>query len=94
MEALVVVVIIFVLPTHPLAFIIFNTFSTCYNAYGHCGREIYPKGWSEHWLGRWLNTSTAHDRHHADARHNYSFYFLFWDRLMGTAAVSSSRQGK
>ncbi|WP_373997022.1 sterol desaturase family protein [Duganella vulcania] len=38
----------------------------------------------KHWLGRWINTSTAHNTHHARGRYNYSWYFLFWDRMMGT----------
>jgi len=25
----------------------------------------------------------AHNFHHKTARHNFGFYFLFWDRLMG-----------
>jgi sterol desaturase/sphingolipid hydroxylase (fatty acid hydroxylase superfamily) len=35
-------------------------------------------------LGRWINTSVAHNAHHATARYNYSLYFLWWDRWMGT----------
>jgi len=30
----------------------------------------------------------AHNRHHETARHNFGFYFLFWDRLMGTLEPS------
>lgn len=33
---------------------------------------------------RWINTATAHDAHHAKGRYNYGYYFLVWDRLMGT----------
>ncbi len=35
---------------------------------------------------RWaagVNTSVAHNAHHATARHNYGLYFLWWDRGMG-----------
>ncbi|BBI98551.1 hypothetical protein FGKAn22_02440 [Ferrigenium kumadai] len=83
-EALIVVAIIYIIPVHPLAFLIFQTISTAYNVYGHCGREFYPAGTATHWLGRWINTSTAHAMHHSHGRYNYGFYFLFWDRLMGT----------
>lgn len=83
-EALIITALIFILPVHPLALLIFQTFSTVYNIYGHCGREFFPAGTGEHWLGRWINTSTAHAAHHGKGRHNYSFYFMFWDRLMGT----------
>ena len=83
-EALIVTVIIFIIPVHPLAFLIFQTISTAYNVYGHCGSELYPRGTAEHWLGKWLNTSTLHAHHHCRGRGNYGFYFTFWDRMMGT----------
>ena len=37
-EALIVTAIIYLVPVHPLAFVIFQTISTAYNVYGHCGR--------------------------------------------------------
>jgi sterol desaturase/sphingolipid hydroxylase (fatty acid hydroxylase superfamily) len=83
-QALGVVLIIFIMPSHPGALIIFQTISTAINVYGHLGYEIYPRNWSRHWLGRWINTSVAHNFHHKTVRHNFGFYFLFWDRLMGT----------
>ncbi|MDC8785885.1 sterol desaturase family protein [Roseateles koreensis] len=83
-EALIVTVIVYVIPAHPLALLIFQTFSTAYNIYGHCGREFYPVEVANHPLGRWVNTSTAHAAHHGQGRYNYGFYFMFWDRLMGT----------
>jgi len=83
-QSLGVVLIICVMPSHPLAVLIFQTISTAINVYGHLGYELYPRNWSRHWLGRWINTSVAHNLHHKTARHNYGFYFLFWDRLMGT----------
>jgi lathosterol oxidase len=43
-EAFIVVAIIYMVPVHPLAFLIFQTISTAYNVYGHCGREFYPRG--------------------------------------------------
>jgi sterol desaturase/sphingolipid hydroxylase (fatty acid hydroxylase superfamily) len=82
--ALGIVLILFVLPMHPLALLIFHTISTAINVYGHLGYELYPRGWAQHPLGRWINTSVAHNAHHAQARHNFGFYFLFWDRWMGT----------
>ena len=83
-EALGVVLIFFIMPSHPTALLIFQTVSTVINVYGHLGFELYPRGWPQHPLGRWINTSVAHNTHHDKARHNYSFYFLFWDRWMGT----------
>lgn len=85
-EALIVVAILYIIPVHPLAFLVFQTFSTAYNVYGHCGREFYPAKMSSHWLGRWINTSTTHAVHHAQGHYNYGFYFMGWDRLMKTVA--------
>jgi sterol desaturase/sphingolipid hydroxylase (fatty acid hydroxylase superfamily) len=55
-----------------------------YNVYGHLGYEIYPKWFSRHPLGKWINTSVNHNQHHQYFKGNYGLYFLFWDRLMGT----------
>lgn len=76
--------IAFILPMHPIALVIFQTISTAYNIYGHNGYELYPPGWSHHPIGRWIVTSVFHNAHHLKSRHNYSLYFLWWDRWMGT----------
>jgi Delta7-sterol 5-desaturase len=86
-EALITVAILFILPMHPLAVLAHQTISICYNAYGHCGREFLPAGTAQHWLGRWLNTSTAHATHHGTGRYNYGLYFSWWDRWMGTQMI-------
>ena len=78
------VLILFLVPKHPLAYLAFLWIDAGVAVYGHMGMEIFPRGTSRHWLGRWINTPTAHNWHHASARHNYGFHFLVWDRLMGT----------
>ncbi len=87
-EAMIVTVILFIVPAHPMAFIAFQTISTAFNIYGHCGRDFFPESMSRHWLGRWLNTSSLHAHHHRFARGNYSFYFTVWDRLMHTLVAN------
>lgn len=52
-------------------------------------RSVHTNPWTTYSinpLGRWINTSTAHNTHHARGRYNYGWYFLFWDRIMGTLA--------
>lgn len=83
-EALIVTALLFIVPIHPLALLVFQTLSIAYNVYGHCGREFYPEGTGTHALGRWLNTSTLHAEHHRSGRGNYGLYFSLWDRWMGT----------
>lgn len=78
------IVILLVLPVTGLALFIFTWINTAYAVYTHLGYELYPRWLAQHWLGRWINTSVAHNTHHAKARYNYGWYFLFWDRMMGT----------
>lgn len=66
--------------------------NTIYAVYTHLGYELFPRAMSKHWLGRWINTSTAHNTHHARGRYNYSWYFLFWDRMMGTLSPDYDEQ--
>lgn len=80
----VFVVILFTIPVHGFHLFLFFILSLVYNVYGHLGYELYPRGFSKHWLGKWINTSVNHNLHHRHFKGNYGFYFLFWDRLMGT----------
>ena len=78
------VVFLFTLPIHKSHLGIFFLLSILYNIYGHLGWELYPKGFSKHFIGKWINTSVNHNQHHKYFKGNYGLYFLFWDRLMGT----------
>jgi sterol desaturase/sphingolipid hydroxylase (fatty acid hydroxylase superfamily) len=93
LEALVLsgvnIIILFVTPTTGAALLIVGWLNIIYGVYGHLGYELYPSSIGTHWLGRWINTATAHNAHHAKGRYNYGYYFLIWDRLMGTAAPMS-----
>jgi sterol desaturase/sphingolipid hydroxylase (fatty acid hydroxylase superfamily) len=83
-EAGIIVLVAFLFPVHPLAIGIFLLFMMVYNVYGHLGYELYPKGFSRSFIGRWINTSVNHNQHHQYFKGNYGLYFLFWDRWMGT----------
>lgn len=76
--------VLFTLPTHPLAFSIFMLWQIAFNVLGHCGYELFPRWFVRSWLGRVLNTATHHAQHHETNRANFSLYFNHWDRLMGT----------
>lgn len=84
LEAMIVPLLAFTLPLHVSALGSFFLFQIIYNVYGHLGFEIYPKNFHKTWIGRWINTSVAHNLHHKKFRGNYGLYFLFWDRIMGT----------
>ena len=84
LEAGIFVVFVFTIPVHLFHLLFFFLFMIIYNVYGHLGWELYPKGFSKHWFGKWINTSVNHNMHHQYFKGNYGLYFLFWDRLMGT----------
>ena len=76
--------IAFTIPVVPSTLGWFFLFQIMYNVYGHLGFELYPKGFHKTWIGRWVNTSVAHNLHHKGFDGNYGLYFLIWDRIMGT----------
>lgn len=84
LEAGIIVVIAFVMPVHPLAIALFLLIMMAYNVYGHLGFELYPAGFSNSRVGKWINTSINHNQHHQHFTGNYGLYFLWWDRWMGT----------
>jgi lathosterol oxidase len=84
LEAGIIVIVAFLFPVHPLAIGIFLLFMMVYNVYGHLGYELYPKGFANSFIGKWVNTSVNHNQHHQYFKGNYGLYFLFWDRWMGT----------
>lgn len=88
LEALVEIAIIpflvIVMPFHPVVLFAFATWSLTWNIVGHLGFELFPAGWVDHPVLKWLNTSTHHNLHHHYSKGNYSLYFNWWDRWLGT----------
>jgi sterol desaturase/sphingolipid hydroxylase (fatty acid hydroxylase superfamily)/uncharacterized protein (DUF2147 family) len=83
-QAGIYVVIVFTLPMHPAALMLFLTYMIVRNVVGHLGFEIWPAGFARHPLTRWHLTATHHDQHHRLGRGNYGLYFRFWDDWMGS----------
>ncbi|GAA4222762.1 sterol desaturase family protein [Sagittula sp. NFXS13] len=89
LEALVASVIpytliLFLVPKHPTAYLIFVWTDAAVAVVTHLGYETFPRGFARHRVGRWIGTATAHEAHHTKPGCNFGLYFLFWDRLMGT----------
>jgi len=78
------VVIVLLIPVHREAYGIFMFIQIVFNAFGHCGYEIFPRRFLRSRLGLFLNSVTHHAMHHEKFRANYGLYFNVWDRLMGT----------
>ncbi len=76
--------IVFLIPAHPVALLLFLLYMIVRNVLGHLGVEIFPRGFAARVSTRWHTTTTHHDLHHRDFRGNYGLYFAWWDRMLGT----------
>ncbi len=83
-EGLVIFIIVFLIPIHPITLIAFGLISFIMNIYGHLGYEIMPKSFRNSYLFEIINSSVYHNLHHKKFNGNYSLYFRFWDKLMHT----------
>jgi lathosterol oxidase len=84
LEGAVIIVLAFVMPLHPLTILLFTFVSFFINVYGHLGYEIMPRSLRHSIWFEIINTSLYHNLHHRKFKGNYSLYFRFWDRWMGT----------
>ncbi|RWY54123.1 sterol desaturase family protein [Mucilaginibacter gilvus] len=83
-EGAVLLVIVMVMPIHPIVVVWFTIVGFVINVYGHLGYEVAPKWLRGSFLFQIVNTSVHHNIHHSKFRGNYGLYFRVWDRLMGT----------
>jgi Delta7-sterol 5-desaturase len=84
LEVGIIPILLLLIPLTPFHLVVFFIAMLVYNVYGHLGWELYPRNFSRHPIGRWINTSVNHNQHHQFFRGNYGLYFLWWDRWMGT----------
>ncbi len=83
-EQLMHVVLPFLLPLNFGVMLAWQIFSMLNNVLGHLGYEIYPKGWVKLPILQFKTASTHHNMHHQLFNGNYSLYFTWWDKWMGT----------
>ena len=83
-EGAVLILIVFLIPIHPIALELFVVVAFAINVYGHLGYEIAPKWFRRTWLFEIFNTSVHHNLHHSKFKGNYGLYFRIWDRLLDT----------
>jgi sterol desaturase/sphingolipid hydroxylase (fatty acid hydroxylase superfamily) len=76
--------LIMVVPMHPLAFGVCGLHAFVLGVAGHMGYEFFPRGFTRHRIFGLHNTGTHHNMHHSHPRGNYSLYFNWWDQLMNT----------
>lgn len=83
-EVGIVPLMVFLIPIHPFAILIWVLYQTGMNVLGHLGFELFPSGFTTGKLSKWHNTSTHHNMHHKLVNCNYGLYYNFWDRILGT----------
>lgn len=84
LEGLILFIIVFLIPIHPITLFAFGFLGSIMNIYGHLGYEIMPKSFRNSYLFEIVNSSVYHNIHHKKSNGNYSLYFRFWDRVMRT----------
>lgn len=84
LEGLIIPIMAFTVPTHRVVIVFFMIFQIIFNVYAHLGYELFPAGFHKTRMGRYLNTSVAHNQHHHHFTGNFGLYTLIWDRLFGT----------
>ena len=87
-EGIYLVPFLLVVPMHFHVYLAHTFYAMIMNIYFHSGFEFYPQGFTRGKVFKWINTSTHHNMHHSKFNGNYSLYFNFWDRIMGTNFVN------
>jgi lathosterol oxidase len=85
-------ILMLVVPWHPVVLLLFVIVSIAYNGYIHSGYDFTPLAWRSHPVFKWLNSPTHHIYHHQKLNCNYSFLFTFWDKWMGTEVYPELRK--
>lgn len=75
----IIPIIMFLIPWHNLALVIFVTIIIFYDTFIHLGYNIKQLK-----LFKWQNTPLEHDVHHRNSKYNFGLYFTIWDKFMGT----------
>ncbi len=83
-HALFMPMFVAIVPMHVGGLFAFTAHMMLRNAIGHCGYELFPKGWADRPIMGLVTMVTHHDIHHEHAPRNFGLYFTWWDRLMGT----------
>jgi sterol desaturase/sphingolipid hydroxylase (fatty acid hydroxylase superfamily) len=83
-EGAYLTIMVFLVPLHPTAILVFVVHQLVRNVLGHSGIELFPRGASHSRRLGWLTMTTHHDLHHSRVHGNYGLYFTWWDRWMGT----------
>lgn len=82
-------VIVFIVPVPVAVLLVNRAFDQINGTFGHAGFEYFASPTAR--SPSPLLCTTYHDQHHSEFRYNYSNYFSFWDRVLGTVAPDYDR---
>lgn len=84
LQALFLVMLVGILPLHPITLLAIVTTMTVWAVVNHLGRDQLPECFPHHWLGHWLIGPAHHGIHHRHGDRHFGLYFTFWDRVLAT----------
>jgi sterol desaturase/sphingolipid hydroxylase (fatty acid hydroxylase superfamily) len=84
LQAFFLPLLLLLMPMHLYVLIIQLSFMTLSSVVNHLDIELYPKKFSEHFIGKWLIGATHHSLHHKQFKYNFGLYFTFWDKWKKT----------
>ncbi len=84
LQALIIPIILIFIPMHFAAILFLLTLMTITATINHLHIEIYPKGFTKNWFGKWWIGASHHSLHHSKYSFNYGLYFTFMDKWFGT----------
>jgi Delta7-sterol 5-desaturase len=80
-QSLALIPILLLVPISFQVLFVYFVLEAVHTFYGHSGYELYPSGFTKHWLGKHIATSTHHNYHHERVGGHYGLYFTWWDKL-------------
>lgn len=84
--------VISIYPASWLGMSIYLVLNVCFGTVGHLGVEPFPQTWARRPVLRHFAGGSFHAQHHQELSHNFGFYTLCWDRLLGTLRPDYEQQ--
>jgi Delta7-sterol 5-desaturase len=83
-QSLALFPLLLLVPIYTPVLVLYEIIQVIQAFYGHTGYELYPSGFTKHWLFKHIATSTHHNYHHSRSGGHYGRYFTWWDRILKT----------
>ena len=93
-NTLYVVAVVFVIPLHPLVFVLYIHWASWVNATGHAVKQGGGSRWIPDALEKYLGNGEMHIMHHKIVQANYFFFLKFWDIKCRTTPEAVAEDAK